>query len=641
MKFISYKNPHYFHFWCQKVLPLVYDNSLSYYEVLCKVVKYLNDLIEDSDAMKANIEELKKAFEELKFYVDNYFDNLDIQDEVNNYFETIKESGELEAIIASAIKGGTVDTSYYAPFAQVLSSSERLFDTGLFAQGFAIGEYNGRPVALTCFTDGTPAGENDVFSLDYLDSGANINKNVIPAGHCNSATFNKTTGTFFVVTGGVAGAPNKILEYELPDGTIKSEHTIEAGPWAIAWNLDKFYIACSGGRLIVTDNDFRLLSNHNMTIDNNYTWQGMEADDLYLYFPNGNNRTSRPDDKPARNRFSVFTHEGELVKNIENMIPIECEEVAIYNNKCYVNCNTQSASLIFIADLYKENAAGYIGLPDIRNINSYTQSIYINETYSGFFCTGSENYPLSSLYWWYMVVKPNVSRVNLELLSDAPEKVFAMWTSCNFYVQLDAHGHKIRRVNWYGNNTIALKDVVIIGQENSISCHITATRFVASGLVFGEENSSIIPSRLLEVIGAPIELISTTINQRSGVTWYLIGSGYLRSITVNVADLDGIFLGGVFDVDSTFPLKKVQNSSVYGMSYKVVVYLTQDINVKDLYFPMLLNITAGSHTISGLPDGVSSADIIAIDVEGLAVHKSVVHIYTRSGEDYTVFNLSA
>ena len=36
-----------FRFWCQKVLPLVYDNSLSYYEVLCKVVKYLNGLIDD------------------------------------------------------------------------------------------------------------------------------------------------------------------------------------------------------------------------------------------------------------------------------------------------------------------------------------------------------------------------------------------------------------------------------------------------------------------------------------------------------------------------------------------------------------------------------------------------------------------
>ena len=32
-----------FKFWCQKVLPLVYDDSLSYYELLCKVVDYINN----------------------------------------------------------------------------------------------------------------------------------------------------------------------------------------------------------------------------------------------------------------------------------------------------------------------------------------------------------------------------------------------------------------------------------------------------------------------------------------------------------------------------------------------------------------------------------------------------------------------
>ena len=36
-----------FFFWCQKVLPLTYDNSLSYVEVLYKVVDYLNHVIED------------------------------------------------------------------------------------------------------------------------------------------------------------------------------------------------------------------------------------------------------------------------------------------------------------------------------------------------------------------------------------------------------------------------------------------------------------------------------------------------------------------------------------------------------------------------------------------------------------------
>ena len=51
-----------FKFWCYKVLPLVYDDSLSYYEVLCKVVDYINKLIEQD---KIYGDELTKLREDL------------------------------------------------------------------------------------------------------------------------------------------------------------------------------------------------------------------------------------------------------------------------------------------------------------------------------------------------------------------------------------------------------------------------------------------------------------------------------------------------------------------------------------------------------------------------------------------------
>lgn len=34
-----------FNFWCQKVLPSVYDDSLSYNEVLCKLTTKINEMI--------------------------------------------------------------------------------------------------------------------------------------------------------------------------------------------------------------------------------------------------------------------------------------------------------------------------------------------------------------------------------------------------------------------------------------------------------------------------------------------------------------------------------------------------------------------------------------------------------------------
>lgn len=81
-----------FKFWCQKVLPSVYDDSLSYYELLCKVVDYLNKTIDQSNATA-------KEMEELKSYVDNYFKNLDVTEEINNKLDDMAADGTLDKII--------------------------------------------------------------------------------------------------------------------------------------------------------------------------------------------------------------------------------------------------------------------------------------------------------------------------------------------------------------------------------------------------------------------------------------------------------------------------------------------------------------------------------------------------------------
>ena len=52
-----------FKYWCQKVLPAVYDDSLSYYELLCKVSAYLNDVIELTNTQSDAITELQELVE--------------------------------------------------------------------------------------------------------------------------------------------------------------------------------------------------------------------------------------------------------------------------------------------------------------------------------------------------------------------------------------------------------------------------------------------------------------------------------------------------------------------------------------------------------------------------------------------------
>lgn len=92
-----------FRFWCQKVLPLVYDDTLSYYELLCKVVDYLNKTMEDVDTLHDDVENLHSAYVQLQEYVNTYFDNLDVQEEINNKLNDMAQDGTLNALVSPFI----------------------------------------------------------------------------------------------------------------------------------------------------------------------------------------------------------------------------------------------------------------------------------------------------------------------------------------------------------------------------------------------------------------------------------------------------------------------------------------------------------------------------------------------------------
>lgn len=88
----EHQNIRPFRAWCQKVLPLVYDDSLSYYELLCKVLDTLNKTV-------IEVINLGDAYDKLEDYVNHYFDNLDVQEEINNKIDQMVEDGTLAQIV--------------------------------------------------------------------------------------------------------------------------------------------------------------------------------------------------------------------------------------------------------------------------------------------------------------------------------------------------------------------------------------------------------------------------------------------------------------------------------------------------------------------------------------------------------------
>lgn len=102
-----------FRYWCTKILPLTYEDSLSYYELLSKVVDYLNKAMEDVDNLNTDMTALYKAYGELEDYVNNYFHNLDFQEEVNARLDEMAETGELDTVISNAIRAKMTEIDEY------------------------------------------------------------------------------------------------------------------------------------------------------------------------------------------------------------------------------------------------------------------------------------------------------------------------------------------------------------------------------------------------------------------------------------------------------------------------------------------------------------------------------------------------
>ena len=108
-----------FKFWCQKVLPLVYDDSLSYYEVLNKMVVYLNQVIDNINADIDNIAELEDDFLLLQEYVNNFFDDID-------QLATYAERAEAAQTAAATSAINAASSASYAATSAVNAASSSL-----------------------------------------------------------------------------------------------------------------------------------------------------------------------------------------------------------------------------------------------------------------------------------------------------------------------------------------------------------------------------------------------------------------------------------------------------------------------------------------------------------------------------------
>lgn len=112
-----------------KAIPLAFDESMSYYETLAGLRAYLKDVILPTVNGNAEaVAELQELYIQLNDYVTNYFDNLDVQEEINNKLDQMVEDGTLESILLNYSQITKVYDTY----------NDMSFDTSTFINGMKL-----------------------------------------------------------------------------------------------------------------------------------------------------------------------------------------------------------------------------------------------------------------------------------------------------------------------------------------------------------------------------------------------------------------------------------------------------------------------------------------------------------------------
>lgn len=99
----NYKNLTPFEVTLIQNFPFLTDDfdSLTNVGFLNKVIESLNDVIANENAVENNVTNLYNAFVNLQNYINDYFNNLDVQDEINNKLDDMARDGSLTNLISA------------------------------------------------------------------------------------------------------------------------------------------------------------------------------------------------------------------------------------------------------------------------------------------------------------------------------------------------------------------------------------------------------------------------------------------------------------------------------------------------------------------------------------------------------------
>lgn len=313
-----------FRFFCQKVLPLVYDDSLSYYEVLCKAINKLNEIGGITNINSDSIENLGERYADLSNKVDGLIDNLVNvitpwdSSIVYRIFSIVEYQGTNYIAIQDVPIGVMItNTDYWEPANTVIEqinaigvSVDELKEEKVSHNEIALGAQRpsmmcsymvrGRAkmielvgqenydagfmsIQASCYIPTTDnimisvikgsTGEAILALIDPSDYSLIRRSGIMALGHCNDMTYNPDTNTVFIATGDNGDYVGYIVELT-PNMTIENTHFIGVTNWCISYDSieKKYYVIHDPIGFRVYNSSFALL--YETTFDKKYVGDG-------------------------------------------------------------------------------------------------------------------------------------------------------------------------------------------------------------------------------------------------------------------------------------------------------------------------------------------------------------------------------
>lgn len=97
-------NPNPFIVFCQKTIPLAFDESMSFMEAMYAFKAYLeNEVVPAVNSNAQAVVDLTNLVNQMQDYIDHYFDNLDVQEEINNKLDNMVQDGSLTTLIGAYV----------------------------------------------------------------------------------------------------------------------------------------------------------------------------------------------------------------------------------------------------------------------------------------------------------------------------------------------------------------------------------------------------------------------------------------------------------------------------------------------------------------------------------------------------------